>query len=245
MKVRIEYIKDIVGQNYIAINIYRDIVAPYLGKLKEILDDEYETYTKNQQDRDHGHYHITVINAMDYNRLSKQMGTDKFINFLEKYFHTEFDITLMGIGKAIREPNTAYFVVVKSEELEDFRKIFNLPPFDFHITLGFKWKDVFGIRKNEVLKLHDPFLKLLKKEYYKNNETFNFIKQVENFESEIGSVDSEVEVIKIEDTYVNFRIGKQYFSVALINNKLWITAKWIDNKDIPILPNTLIYRKMK
>lgn len=245
MKARIEYIRDVVGQNYIAVNIYKDIVVPYLNQLEEILDDEFEIYTKNQQNRDHGHYHITVINAMDYNRLSKELGPDKFINSLEKYFQIEFDITPMGLGKATRDPNTAYFIVVKSEELQEFRKVFGLSPIDFHITLGFKWKDVFGVPKNEILKLYDPFLKLLKKEYYKNNETFKFVKQVENFESEIGSIDDEIEVIEIEDTHANFRIGKQYFSIALIDKKLWITAKWVDEKNIPILPNTLIYRKMK
>ena len=97
--------------------------------------------------------------------------------------------------------------------------------------------------KNEVLKIHDPFLKLLKKEYYKGNERFDFVKSMKNFD---GDDEIEVEPIKIEDTYATFRIGKnKYFSVSLIGGELVISAKWEDNEDKPILSNTLIYRKMK
>lgn len=243
MKVRLEYLKDIVGNNYIGVNIYSDIVTPYLSQLEELLEDDYDTYITNQSNRDHGKHHITVINVMEYNKISKEVGFDKFINSLEKYFDTEFEINLMGVGTAERNENRTYFVVVKSDDLQELRKIFSLPEIDLHITLGFKWKDVFGVRKNEVLKLHDPFLKLLKKEYYKGNERFDFVKSMKNFD---GDEETEVEPIKIEDTYATFRIGKnKYFSVSLIGGELVISAKWEDNEDKPILSNTLIYRKMK
>ena len=101
---------------------------------------------------------------------------------------------------------------------------------------------MFGVRKNTVLKLQDPFLKLLKNEYYKNNESFNFVKKLQNFD---GDVNDEVEVVKIENEYATFRIGKdKYYSVSLIGNDLMVSAKWIDSKNLPIIPNTIIYRKM-
>lgn len=243
MKIRLEYLKDTIGNNYIGVNIYSDIVTPYLSQLQEILEDEYDTYINNQANRDHGKHHITVINVMDYNKISKEVGFDKFINSLEKYFDTEFEINLMGLGTAEKNGNKAYFVVVKSDDLQELRRIYDLPEMDLHITLGFKWKDVFGIRKNEILKLHDPFLKLLKKEYYKGNERFDFVKSMKNYD---GEEELEVEPIKIEDTYATFRIGKnKYFSVSLIGGELIISAKWEDNDEKPILSNTLIYRKMK
>ena len=58
---RLEYLKDTVGNNYIGVNIYVDMVQQYLERLKSIIGDEYDIYIKNQQNRDHGHYHITVI----------------------------------------------------------------------------------------------------------------------------------------------------------------------------------------
>lgn len=115
MKVRLEYLKDIVGNNYIGVNIYTDIVTPYLSQLEEILEDDYDTYITNQSNRDHGKHHITVINVMEYNKISKEVGFDKFINSLEKYFDTEFEINLMGVGTAERNENRTYFVVVAQD----------------------------------------------------------------------------------------------------------------------------------
>lgn len=243
MKVRLEYLKDIAGNNYVGVNIYSDIVYKYLNQLEEILGDEYEVYTTNQKNRDHGKHHITVINLMEYNERVKTIGVDKFVNHLEKQFHTEFDVQLMGLGSAEAKGNRTYFVVVRSNDLNEFRKSIGLGEYDFHITLGFKWKDVFGVRKNVVLEMHDPFLKLLKLEYYKNNENFNFVKTLLNFD---GDINSEVDVIKIEKSHATFRIGEyRYFTVSLINDSLMITAKWEDQQDRPALSNTIIYRKIK
>lgn len=148
------YLKDKVGQNYLGLEIPTDIVEAYLNKLKEILsEDDYNTFTQNQQTRDSGHHHITVINVMDYNRLSKEIGMDKFINSLEPIFHYEIDdIEMPGIGTATKEPNSTYFIVCNSDKLDAIRTRFGLPKQDFHITIGFNPKDVHGVRKNEVLK---------------------------------------------------------------------------------------------
>jgi hypothetical protein len=241
---RLEYLKDTIGNNYIGVNIYVDFVQSYLERLKNIIGDEYDVYIKNQQNRDHGHYHITVINVMEYNKLSKDLGMDKFINSLEVAFDFDFDdLQFLGIGSAEKAGNKAYFIVVRSEKLQEVRRKYNLPEQDFHITLGFKWKDVFGVRKNEILKEKEPFLKLLKELYYKNNETFNFVKEVENYEFD---EDLDLEPISISETNATFRVNKNnYFSIALIDNSLRIVAMWQGEEDKPILSNTLISKKLK
>jgi hypothetical protein len=242
MTNKIEYIKDIVGNNYIGVNIYVDMVQPYLERLKDIIGDEYDIYVKNQQNRDHGHYHITVINVMEYNRLCTEIGIDKFVNSLESSFDFEFnDLKLMGIGTVERSGNRAYFIVVKSDQLQEARKKYGLPEQDFHITLGFKYKDVFGVRKNEVIKEYSSFLRIIKKLYYSNNESFSFIKEVENYDLD---PDGEVIPIKIEDTSITFRVDNTYFQVSFLD-KLWIISKWQDNKELPVIPNTIISKKFK
>lgn len=244
MKHYISYLKDTVGNNYLGINIYTDFVQTYLERLKNIIGDEYETYVKNQQNRDHGHYHITVINVMDYNKLSKEIGFDKFVNSLESVFDFEFDdLQFLGIGTAEKAGNRAYFIVVKSDKLQEVRKKYGLPEQDFHITIGFKWKDVFGVRKNEVLKEKEPFLKLFKTLYYKNNETFDFVKEIENYDYD---EDLDIEPIAITETTATFRVNNNdYFSISLIDNKLRIVAAWQDSENKPILSNTLISKKLK
>ena len=150
----VSYLKDRLGNNYLGIDVPFEVVEPYLTKLEEIIGKEsYETFTKNQQQRDHGNYHITVINVMDYNRLSKELGVDNFVNSLELVFDFEIDdLEMLGVGQATKETNTAYFIVCQSDKLDAIRTRFNLQKQDFHVTIGFNPKDIFGVRKNELLK---------------------------------------------------------------------------------------------
>jgi hypothetical protein len=153
MTYNLTYLKDTIGNNYVGINIPEDAVQPHLEKLKEILGEEdFEIFTQNQKMRDHGHYHITVINVMDCNRLSKEMGMANFVKSVELAFEYPVeDLELLGVGKASKNENTAYFIVCQSDSLDAVRTRFNLTKQDFHITLGFNTKDVFGVPKNVLI----------------------------------------------------------------------------------------------
>jgi hypothetical protein len=244
MKHNIAYLKDTLGTNYLGVKIQNTEVEPFLNQLKDILGEQYEEYISNQQRRDDGSYHITVVNVIDYNRLMEEMGIDKFVNSLDPVLKAQIDdIKLMGVGRAQKNENTSYFVVCESELLDEVRKMYNLPEQDFHITLGFKHKDVHGVRKNEILKVNEPFLSKLKREYYKEGETFEFVKGIKNFDFDFFKL---IEPIKINDTTANFRCGdNDYFTVALIDNQFLITAKWQDSEKQPILSDVVITKKFK
>lgn len=148
----ITYLRDILGNNYLGIKVPNDVVDPFLDDLKEFLGDDFDTYTRNQQDRDHGNYHITVINTMDYNRLAKEVGVENFINSLETVLNYEIDdLEMLGVGTATKGDNTTYFIVCNSDKLDAVRTRFGLGNQDFHVTLGFKDKDVFGVPKNKII----------------------------------------------------------------------------------------------
>ena len=63
----ITYLKDTLGSNYIGVKIQNTELNSFLDQLKDILGDQYDGYISNQQKRDNGSYHITIINVMDYN----------------------------------------------------------------------------------------------------------------------------------------------------------------------------------
>jgi len=153
MTYYLTYLRDTIGNNYVGINIPEAIVQPHLEKLKEILGEEdYQIFTQNQKMRDHGHYHITVINVMDCNRLSKEMGMANFVKSVELAFEYPVeDLEMLGVGKASKNDNTAYFIVCSSDSLDAVRTRFNLTKQDFHTTLGFNTKDVFGVPKNVLI----------------------------------------------------------------------------------------------
>lgn len=232
------YIKDTIGNNYIGIDVPVGVVDPFLKELEEIVGDDFVVYTKCQKDRDHGKYHITTINVMEYNALSKKMGMDKFITSLEPIFKYELDdVKMMGIGTAERNGNRSYFIVCSSEKLNQIRDRYGLPKQDFHVTLGFKWKDVFGVPKNVVIDKKSKFLKLLKIEYYKN-DNWNFLKKIGNYDSNPAS---EIIPISISDSRMKVKCDKDYMDISILDDeRFWVMAKYPVDEDQPRLPETEI-----
>lgn len=238
------YLKDIAGNNYIGINIPNSVVVPFLLDLKDFTGDKYDEYVSNQQNRDHGNYHITILNTMEFNKLASEVGYSKFIESLDNIFKFEIDdLKMMGVGMSTKNENIAYYIVCKSEKLDSIRKRYNLEPKDFHVTIGFNFKDVFGVRKNEVLKKENKFLKLLSSEYY-NNENWNFINKIENFDFDLKS---EVIPVKIESNLIKFKCEGYYIDIIYLDDKFWIACKFeIDkSKELPRLPETEIAKILK
>ncbi len=89
----ISYLKDVLGNNYLGIKFDSGFVSNYLEKLKGFLSEkDYEIYTSNQIKRDGGNFHLTLINVIDYNRLSTSMGiTIKSIKLGNAITHWQFD----------------------------------------------------------------------------------------------------------------------------------------------------------
>jgi len=122
----IKHLKDIIGNNYLGIDLPHTIIDKFLNDLKDILEDvDYNKFTENQIKRDGGSYHITVINVADYNRISKIMGIDKFINSLDPILKYPIDdlklisdkIKLEKLrknkkNKKSNKPNAIYLVIL-------------------------------------------------------------------------------------------------------------------------------------
>jgi hypothetical protein len=240
----IQILKDTLGNNYLGIKMDKQLLLPFLDRLKEILGESYNEFTKLQQQRDSGTYHITLMNVMEFNQKSSEMGFDKFTQHIQHLLKTAIDdIKLMGVGSAEKSGNRSYFIVVDSNLLQESRNVFGLEPKDLHITIGFKWKDVHGVRKNKILTSDNKFLNKLKSSYTKENETFEFIKGLPNFDYDIYK---QVEPISIKETNAIFRCGENdYLQLTLVDDQLTITGKWQDTNRLPILSTTLIQKKFK
>ena len=245
MILYITHLKDILQNNYLGIKIPVTMIQPYLNELKEILgEDDYVKFTENQIKRDGGHYHITVINVADYNRLSKRMGIDRFVNSLDPIFKYPIDdLRMLGVGRAQKNENTAFYVVCNSGKLDAVRGRFELGEQDFHITLGFNFKDVFGVSKKELFKKEGKFIQLLRTEFYKN-ENWNFIRNISNYE-----LDPKAEIIpiKLTDTYLKVKCEGYYLDIGYQEEgeSLRIYTKYSVDEDLPRLSETEISRILK
>ncbi len=236
MTYYITTLKDTIGNNYIGINIPTGIVEPFLNELGDILGDDFEEYINLQKNRDHGHHHITIINVMEYNKLTKDMGMDKFTNSLEPIFKYEInDLRMLGIGTAQKNENRAYFIVCESDKLDSIRDRYNLPEQDFHTTLGFKYKDVFGVRKNEVLKKNSKFTQLLSQEYLKK-ENFEFLKKIENYGE---NPDIDIIPISLNSNFLKIKVGDYLLDVGITDDgKFRIFTKYKDINNVGRMPTT-------
>jgi len=240
----LEILKDTLGQNYLGIHFNQEEINPFLNQMKEHLGENFEEYHKLQQSRDHGKFHMTFMSVMEFNSVSKQVGFDKFTSYLDHLTKVNFDdIKLLGLGTAEKAGNKCFFVVLNSDLLQAARQNLGLDEKDFHITLGFKYKDVHGVPKNKVMSDVNSFLKKLKSSYISEGETFEFIKGIKNFDLDFFKL---IEPIQINDTNAIFRCGEHdYIQVSLIDDSLTITGKWQDTNKLPILSQTLIERKLK
>lgn len=237
------YIKDITGSNYIGLKIDPNLISNFLKELESVLgESDFEEFTNYQKQRDRGSYHITVINIMDYNKLSKEIGPDNFINSLDTIFKYPIDdLKMLGIGTAEKAGNRTYFIVCKSDKLDSIRDKYNLPKHDFHITIGFKHKDIFGVRKNEVMKKESRFLQLLRYEYLKR-ENFEFIKKIENWDE---SSDVDIIPISITDGFLKVKVRDYLMDIGLSDDKLTIFTKYKDDSDSKRIPTTEIINILK
>jgi hypothetical protein len=242
MILYITHLKDILQNNYLGIKIPVTMIQSYLNELKDILgEDDYVKFTENQIKRDGGHYHITVINVADYNRLCKSMGMDKFINSLDPIFKYPIDdLRMLGVGRAQKNENTAFYVVCESDKLDAVRGRFELGEQDFHITLGFNFKDVFGVRKNEIFKKEGKFLQLLRSEFYKNGN-WNFIKKIKNFDLDPKS---EIIPVKLTDSTMKFKCDGYYLDIGYgeEGEELRIYTKYTIGEELPRMPEAEIAR---
>ena len=76
------------------------------------------------------------------------MECKKYTHLLD-YNYEINDIQLLNIGTISKHNNITFYIVVKSQELNDLLIKENMKNKHFHITLGFKTKDLFHMPKDE------------------------------------------------------------------------------------------------
>lgn len=148
--------KDVLGNSYIVIkfikdDIIEDILDQWVYEIDntDVVVQERMNMVSNQILRDNSSHHITIINVAESKKIDHKT--------LEKLIGKEVEIEICGIGKAIdpKKNNEAHFVVIVSEDLKKVRKDLGLKEHDFHITIGFDNKDVFGQSKGKDSIYHD------------------------------------------------------------------------------------------
>lgn len=147
MLKNVVYLKDVIGQPYVGVKFSINEIQPILEVWSSLFDKDIDTHlilTTNRIKRDGEYFHITLFNSMEWKSLLVSTPKEKIKSIFTKEID---DIIFEGIGKAIKDGNEAYFIVVSSDKLNKIRKSFGLEDKDLHVTLGFNRKDVHGVSK--------------------------------------------------------------------------------------------------
>jgi hypothetical protein len=230
MIYKVGYVKDVLNNNYLGLKFNYGQIQPFMKELYEIVADneKFETLIANQQKRDkkEGHsHHATVVNVMEFNQLVEKLGSS-FQERLDAIFSLDIsDLEFKGVGKAEKNGNVAYFVVLESPTLDEVRSSLGLEPKDFHITIGFDKKDVFGVRKNKVLE-YDTKVQRLYKLNMERYGSHTWIHNVDNFDEELKNVpEDKIELLGVSDTKIEYNVGDTRITIALIDDKLRVVTK--------------------
>jgi len=137
--IEIKEFTDSKGLKYLAGEISHADIARYLRQMKTILVDKFDSFREYQSSRDHGLFHMTIVNPVEYQTLAEP----------SKILGYKIRIHLYGLGRVSKDNNTAYFVIADSNDGRFIRQKHLLAPKDFHVTLGFEEQDVHGVAKNQ------------------------------------------------------------------------------------------------
>lgn len=138
IQIEIVELRDNQGLKYVGGKVSKANLSVYLKQMEKLLGNDFISYRKNQALRDYHTFHITLVNPYELQTLNKD------IEFGEK-----LSVSLLGLGRVEKDDKATYFVVAKSPQAQFFRQKLTLKSKDFHVTLGFKPQDVFGVSKNE------------------------------------------------------------------------------------------------
>lgn len=145
--MKLKFLKDILGQDYIGLDVDPTIPDKNGLTLNDILGIGYEEIpvfdllNNNLLNRNSDTYHLTVFNVMEYTSR-KNFNTDIIGNEIKSE-----QIEYKGIGSISQGEKTTYFVVVDCPILNDIRYLYGYNSKDLHITIGFTHKDLFNAPK--------------------------------------------------------------------------------------------------
>ncbi len=255
--MKIKQLRDVNNSIYYGISEFRDLNSDdflymdnnhlselyftFLAKCKD-----WNLYELNKQYRDGEESHITVFSVADVGFIIKKLGEVAAASYFENLVNINVnDLTFEGIGTSSKDGNETYYIVCKSYTLNATRNHLGMANKDYHITLGFNKKDVFGVDKSIVkYTINDVTLKEKFKVLDEINNTAEYLSNLNKWPNIDGEpVDTEnLDFVSIDDDTVIIVAGGDWqeptiIKIKNINNELTITDSYKSDD----YPNILSY----
>jgi hypothetical protein len=124
LTVKLVQLQDNQGLKYVGGLVKTKELTPYLTQMKRLITTDFTDYRHNQANRDHGEFHMTLINPYEYQTIDQSKVA----------IGDTVTITLKGLGRVAKGDKTAYFVVVESSQAQAHRQQLMLASKDIHVT---------------------------------------------------------------------------------------------------------------
>ena len=147
IQINISQLKDSQGNVYLGAIVNKAELSLYLMQLEQHLSDEFTDYREQQARRDHQQFHLTLVNPIEYRTINKALVNKVLEDNSSFNNQATINVTLLGLGHVNKDNKSTYFVVAQSDNGQLIRQNLLLNRKDFHVTLGFKPSDVYGVSK--------------------------------------------------------------------------------------------------
>ena len=153
-----------------------------------------KTYINNQQIRDNNSYHITFILKSDINKptseLLNELNNSSLLN--EEY------ILHYGMGRLTDNNNECYYQLIYWSLASDWLLSNNYPQKDFHVTIGFKFNDIF--KQKNINSLFDPIASSIST--FQNYKTVADIDMFLSIVSDVNLQMQKVNLLQVQHLYL-------------------------------------------
>jgi hypothetical protein len=139
---KVTEIKSQSGEEYLGVYIPEPFVLPCVRAMSNFMnDDSVAVYRRNQNIRDDGSYHMSILDPREY-----PTHKSKLTAHVEE---TYVWLRLIGLGRQTSDSDETYYCIVRCEGADILRNKAGLGLKDMHITLGFRKRDLYGVPKGE------------------------------------------------------------------------------------------------
>lgn len=222
------WITDSVGKQYLGIKVDEYLIKNFLDKMKDYLGSSYDKYRSNQIRRDGEKFHITVVSNSEIESSIKRLGKEKFNDILNTYQKRIYNCEFYGLGQISHKYEQTVYIIVNDPILTSLRFDLGFDKKDFHITLGFRNRDIHHLSKGvtSVIKEECKFIQLLRQNFY-NNENLSWVFNLPgwNFDKNIESLIP----IKVSDKYLTVYYDGYIMDIGEAGDELKILTQYKGN----------------
>lgn len=233
MHRKIEYVKNNLNSNSLAIKFNENRLSQYIDKMYLDLYDNNkgDKYLKNAISvYSDNILPLVIVDPIDLNKLMLN-DIDLYNKKVESIFnYTITDLKINPLlGKINHDSNIEYYVYFESDSIQEVRKALGLNPKELYITIGFNNTTVKNVnREDHLIKPKTKFQRMVTHNLNEYDDTWLWIFDIRNFPDVLKKHSDDINIIKVTEESIKCEIDDKHLEIRLIDNgngdEFWICS---------------------